>query len=338
MKNWALIGTGRVSEQIAAAINKSSSAKVGGVYSRSAENREKFAAAFAVSTAYESLDQLLSDDAIEIVYIASPNSFHREHVVASARAGKQILCEKPLASDIHSAITMIEVCNNSKVKFGVGFQYRQHPAHRKIKELVGSGALGEIVFADSAVHLPPMPYPDWYHNQDVAGGGVLPMTGVHRLDLLRYVLGSEVTEVYSKIEKRDSSLPFEDTVTAVLSFANKSSATVRFAMNARSKGEGISVNGRNGWAIAADTTSQWWSKRPGSLEYASGEEIHSVDYADADLYLNQVEEFTGWVEDRNSFATPAIDGLRAIEITLALQESSKVSQPVKVHHYTPEAQ
>lgn len=330
MHNWALVGTGRVSEQMASAMNKSTNATLAAVYSPTKANRDKFAATFQVPKTYESIEALLSDPAIEIVYIASPNNMHEEHVQLAAQAGKQILCEKPLANDLAAAKRMISYAETAGVKLGVGFQYRQHPAHQKIKSLVRDGELGEIVFADSAVHLPPMPYPAWYSDQDIAGGGVLPMTGVHRLDLLRYVLSAEVTEVSAFVERRDQSLPFEDTVTAMLKFDSGVSATVRFSMNASSSGEGISVNGRSGWAVAKDTTSQWWSKKPSSIEYQSATETKNEVYSEPDLYQLQVEDFNNWVAGKSEFACLAIDGLRAIEVTLAIRESSLKSQPVKI--------
>ena len=330
MHNWALIGTGRVSEQMAAAINKTANAALTAVYSPTKANRDKFAAKFQVAQTYESIEERLTDPTIEIVYIASPNNMHEEHVRLAAAAGKHILCEKPLANELAAAKRMIVHAESAGIKFGVGFQYRQHPAHQKIKSLVKNGELGEIVFADSAVHLPPMPYPAWYSDQDIAGGGVLPMTGVHRLDLLRYVLSAEVIEVSAFVEKRDQSLPFEDTVTAMLKFDSGASATVRFSMNASSSGEGISVNGRGGWAVAKDTTSQWWSKKPSSIEYQSATETLSHTYSEPDLYQLQVEDFNDWVAGESEFACLAIDGLKAIEVTLAIRESSLKNQPVKI--------
>jgi predicted dehydrogenase len=321
MHNWALVGTGRVSEQMAASINKSADAKLLAVFSPTKANREKFAAKYEVPNCYESLEEMLANPEVEIIYIASPNNMHEEHVRMAAAASKQILCEKPLANDLATAKRMIEYANAAGIKFGVGFQYRQHPAHKKIRELVRSGELGEVVFADSAVHLPPMPYPSWYSDQEIAGGGVLPMTGVHRLDLLRYVLSAEVTEVSAFVERRDPALPFEDTVTAMLKFDTGVSATVRFAM---------SVNGRSGWAVAKDTTSQWWSKKPSSIEFQSTTESKSATYVEPDLYQLQVEDFNNWVADKSEFACLALDGLKAIEVTLAIRESSLQNHPVKI--------
>ena len=330
MHNWALVGTGRVSEQMAAAINKSADAKLLAVFSPTKANREKFAAKYKVPNIYDSLEDMLANPEVEIIYIASPNNLHEAHVLMAAAAGKQILCEKPLANDLAAAKRMIEYANVAGIKFGVGFQYRQHPAHKKIRELVRSGELGEVVFADSAVHLPPMPYPSWYSDQEIAGGGVLPMTGVHRLDLLRYVLSAEATEVSAFVEHRDSALPFEDTVIAMLKFDSGVSATVRFAMNASSSGEGISVNGRSGWAVAKDTTSQWWSNKPSSIEFQSTTENKSETYAEPDFYQLQVEDFNDWIAGKTEFACLALDGLKAIEVTLAIRESSLQNHPVKI--------
>jgi predicted dehydrogenase len=156
MHSWGLIGSGRVSEQMAAAINKSSNANLVAIFSPTQVNREKFAAKFEVPKTFESIEDLLADPEIEIVYIASPNNMHEEHVRLAAAAGKQILCEKPLANDLSAAERMIAYAESARIKFGVGFQYRQHPAHQKIKSLVSNGELGEIVFAGSTSATAPM--------------------------------------------------------------------------------------------------------------------------------------------------------------------------------------
>jgi predicted dehydrogenase len=119
-------------------------------------------------------------------------------------------------------------------------------------------------------------------------------------------------------------------ITALIATFSAVTETWRFSMNASSSGEGISVNGRSGWAVAKDTTSQWWSKKPSSIEFQSSTETLNHTYSEPDLYQLQVEDFNNWVAGKSEFACLAIDGLRAIEVTLAIRESSLRNQPVKI--------
>lgn len=327
---WAMIGTGRVNEQMATAIDNSPTSTLQGVYSRSSEKVQNFVETHGGNRAYSSLKELLADENVDVLHIASPNAFHREHVLAAAAAGKHVLCEKPLANDVQSCIDMIEACNTAKVRLGVGFQYRQHPAHREMRALVADQKFGEVVFADAAVHLPPMPIPAWYADQAVAGGGVLPMSGVHRLDLLRFVIGSEIADVSAFTDTRLPNGKFEDVVAAMLRFENGVIATVRFTLEARSSSEGISVNARDGWAVARGTTSQWWGAGNGELEVSVGGKVMQKEIPSEDLYQLQVQDFESAITNGSEFFASGTDGLRAVEITLAIHESSATGKVIKV--------
>lgn len=327
---WAMIGTGRVNEQMATAIQNSSTSSLQGVYSRSSEKVKSFVQTHGGKRAYLSLEELLADEEVEVLHIASPNTFHLEHVLAAAAAGKHVMCEKPLANDVQSCVEMIEACRSAKVRLGVGFQYRQHSAHRKMRALVADQKFGEVVFADAAVHLPPMTIPAWYQDQTIAGGGVLPMSGVHRLDLLRFVIGSEVAEVSAFMDNRLSNGKFEDVVAAMLRFENGVIATVRFTLEARSSGEGISINARNGWAVARGTTSQWWGLGNGDLEISLDGNITQEEIVSKDLYELQVQDFESVIAGGGEFFASGTDGLRAVEISLAINESSATGKVIKV--------
>lgn len=327
---WAMIGTGRVNQQMARAMNDTDDVLLHGVLSRDVDTAHNFAAEYQIPRTYHSLDSLLSDTEVDVVYVASPNGLHREQVLAIAQAGKHILCEKPMANDIQSCQEMISACRANGVEIGIAFQYRQHKAHREIRELVSTGKLGNVVFADAAVHIPPLATPSWYSNPGIAGGGVLPMSGVHRIDLLRYVLGAEVEEVVAFIDSRLPGKTYEDTVAALLRFDNGTVATVRFALEARSGGEGISLHGSAGWAVADRTTSQWWGDDGGELSFSNGDTTSNKVFARDDLYLAQVEEFTAALNGGARFSASAVDGLRAAEITAALFESGRDRKTVRV--------
>ena len=329
-RRWAFIGTGRVSRQMADAVGRAEGAQLHGVLSRRPETAAAFARDHGATATYASLEALLADPEVDVVYVASPNGLHREHVVAAAGAGKHVLCEKPMANDPGDCLAMITACTRAGVRLGIGFQYRQHPAHRTVRELVARAELGRPVFADAAVHVPRLATPGWYDDPSMAGGGVLPMAGVHRIDLLRFVLGAEVAEVSAFLGARDAGRPYEDTVAALLRFEDGIVATVRFALDAASPGDGVAVSGESGWARAERTTSQWWGADGGELSWSGSGGSGAEAFALQDLYVSQVTSFTAAVEGGGRFEADGVDGLRAAEVTTALRRSAETGAVVPV--------
>ena len=329
-RHWAFIGTGRVSRQMADAVGRAGAAQLRGVLSRRPETAQAFARDHGAATPYASLEAMLGDPEVDIVYVASPNGLHRDHVVAAAETGKHVLCEKPMANDAGDCLTMIAACSRAGVQLGLGFQYRQHPAHARVRDLVARDELGRPVLADAAVHVPQLTTPDWYDDPSLAGGGVLPMAGVHRIDLLRFVLGAEVDEVSAFLTARDTRRPYEDVAAALLRFDNGAVATVRFALNAASPGDGVSVSGERGWANAARTTSQWWGTDGGEVTWSGDDGPGAEPFAMQDLYVRQVTSFVAAVDGAGPFEADGVDGLRAAEVTTALRTSAETRSVVSV--------
>jgi 1,5-anhydro-D-fructose reductase (1,5-anhydro-D-mannitol-forming) len=327
MLRWGIVGVGRVSAHMATAIAQSESGELVGVVGRRPERAEEFAAKYQAQT-YASVSDL--SDKVDVVYVASPNSMHRDHVLAAATKGIHVLCEKPLASSVSDATAIVQACKENDVVLGMGVQYRQHPAHRHIRDEVRAGSIGAPIFADASVHLPPLDIPDWYDDQAVAAGGVLPMSGVHRIDLLRYVLDAEVVAVSAIQRTRRASRPFEDTVAGILEFDSGAIATIRFAMEARSDGEGVSVNGESGWLRAERTTSSWWAEGQSALRGQTTDADIDFTYEPLNLYRLQVEEFNAAVESGSSFSSSGLDGVQAAVITDAIFQSALVGERVTI--------
>ena len=104
---------------------------------------EAFASKHEALTAYTSVEELLADSRVDVVFIASPNHLHAEHTRLAAKAGKHVLVEKPMATTVSDCVDMVKACKANGVKFGVGFQLRFHPGHVEASRLVREGALGE---------------------------------------------------------------------------------------------------------------------------------------------------------------------------------------------------
>jgi len=327
---WAVIGTGRVAAHTARAIGDADGAHAVAVLSRDADRGRSFAARHRIPVVRTSLTELVADADVDVVYVASPNGLHRDHTVAAARAGKHVLCEKPMSTDVEACRTMVEACRRHAVELGLAFQYRQHRATAAMRELAVSGRLGSVVLADAAVCVPPLATPGWYADPSLAEGGVLPMSGVHRIDLLRFVLGSEVSEVSAFTGPQVPSRPYEEAVAAVLRFDSGTIATVRCAMNLPHGSDPVALHGTAGSAEAVRTTSQWWGGDGGQLVVRLDGGTETRAYEKEDLYRRQVESFGARLRGERSAVATGLDGLRAAEVTAAIYRASSRGATVPV--------
>ena len=138
---YGFIGFGRFAEvTMLPAILKSSNSELAAIQKRSLEEAKNKAAKLNIPTAFASVDELLSNQDIDAVYIASPTCEHAKDTIAAARAGKHVLVEKPMAMNTVEAEEMIKVCKENNVKLMVAQMVRLSPVSKRIKELIQKGA------------------------------------------------------------------------------------------------------------------------------------------------------------------------------------------------------
>jgi predicted dehydrogenase len=139
---WGILGPGRISRAFLTGLAGSASEHAVAVGSRALDRAEATAREFGVPRAYGSYDQLLADDEVEAVYVGTPNGVHAEGAIAAARAGKHVLCEKPLGVSRAEAETMFEAARKHGVWLMEAFMYRFHPRTLRLAEIVAAGEIG----------------------------------------------------------------------------------------------------------------------------------------------------------------------------------------------------
>ena len=147
---------------------------------------------------YRSLDQMLDEEKLDAVYIATPNNLHAKQIAACAQQQLSILCEKPLAATLEDAYRILENVTNASITYLSAFDQRYHPAHSKIKKLVQAGKIGQVtqVRIDYACWLDKEWAADnWRIDLHQAGGGAIIDLAPHGLDLVEYVLNQEITKI-----------------------------------------------------------------------------------------------------------------------------------------------
>ncbi|MGG4452405.1 Gfo/Idh/MocA family protein [Brevibacillus porteri] len=278
---------------------------------------EKFGVPF-----FTDYHELLATD-IDAVIVTSENAKHQEHTLAAARAGKHILCEKPLATTAEAAQEMIDFCREQGVILQTAFPVRFHPAVVRAKQLVEQGKVGRIM-AIRGTNRGQNPG-GWFVDPEKSGGGAVIDHTVHVVDLMRWFMDSEVREVYAEVDSKFSDTPIDDCGILTMEFENGVFATLDCSWS-RNKAfptwgdVTMEIIGTEG-TISLDAFSQ-------KLDVYSNEKgLKWVNWGD-DMDSQLVKDFVTSVREKKAPSITGEDGLRAVEVALAAYQSAEQKQPV----------
>lgn len=191
---WGIAGCGRFAENsFLPAVRLMRRSSVTSLYSRDFNRAKSLAEKFGVQNTFDNYDDFLKSD-IDAVFVASSNAHHYEQVIKAAKAGKNILCEKPLAITSVQAEEMVRVCKENNVLLAVNYVHRFHPLVLKAKELIVDQRLGKLVSIDVHFNIDFPPDNNFRFKKELSGGGALRDIGTHMIDLLRY-FGGEIESI-----------------------------------------------------------------------------------------------------------------------------------------------
>ena len=191
---WGLVGLGRHTEEIAPAIQCSATAQIVACASRDISAAGAFAERFAIPRAYDTFEDLVNDQNVDTVFVATPNALHAVVVLAAARAGKHILCEKPLALTVADGRAMVAACRAAGVQLRVGLHLRFERSLQRVAEILRSGAIGTPRAISMERTAPPGERVPW-RADPAQGGSILFDVGVHLLDLIPRLLVTEIAAI-----------------------------------------------------------------------------------------------------------------------------------------------
>jgi len=216
MINWLVIGIGDITtRRVIPAILAEPRSRLYGVVSRD-EARGKTVA----DRAWTDLDTALADPTIDAVYVGTPVALHAPQTIASLRAGKHVLCEKPVAMNYGEASHMAEVARESGKVFGAAYYRRTYPKIQRARQLMEQGAIGRPVLAEANHHseLPAQgSFRSWLLDPKLAGGGPLFDVASHRIDLFNYLFGKPV-RVSAQLSNLVHHAPVEDNATVLIEY------------------------------------------------------------------------------------------------------------------------
>ncbi|HNT33637.1 MAG TPA: Gfo/Idh/MocA family oxidoreductase [bacterium] len=341
---WGVIGAGGIADRrtIPEGILPAKNAKLVAVMDADPETAQTLSSKYQVPSYIRAAD-LLANEQVEAVYVASPTYCHKPQTIEAARAGKHVLCEKPLGLTIREAEAMLDECRKAKVNLGVGFMMRYNVYHQKIRSLIEKGSIGTVVFARAQLTCwyPPIEGA-WRQDPKLGGGGALMDLTVHCVDLLEFLLGP-VAEVGSLVERRVHAYPVDDTNAVMIRFASGAVGFVDCAFNIPDDASEnvLEIQGSKGCIKGKMTIGQGPGgevvqcllKNAGG--YSASQKREPVTYQPLALsvkntYQSEIEAFSDSVLKAVPPPISGDDGLHNMKVVEAVKKSAKTGRFQKV--------
>ncbi len=301
-----------------------SGVKISGIYDRITQNAKKASNIFNIDV-FEEPEKLVDNS--DAIVVTSENSLHKEYSELAMNKGKHILCEKPIATTEEGARSMLKTARENNVIFQMAFPVRYAPSVQEAKKIIQSGKLGEI-FSITATNHGRMPG-GWFVDKELSGGGAVMDHTVHVVDIIRWLLNSEITEVSAEYERLIYDIPVEDCGVLMLKLSNDIFMSLDCSWS-RPKAHPywgdvtLYLVGTEGslWLSAFDAKVKVYSNKNGVIWENFG------DNFDASL----VKEFINSIKERREPLTTGRDGLEALKVALAAYKSKEINEPVKLSH------
>ena len=252
---FAVLGCGLISRIHLEGIGKTEEAELAAVCDVNEDLARQVGEAHGVPF-YTSYEELLKNDAIDVVTICTPSGLHPEQTIMAASAGKHVLVEKPIAIRLDDIDRMIQACQEHNVLMGTIFPRRMAPAAQYVKQFIEEGRLGKLSLCTAIIK----PYREqsyydsagWRGTWKLDGGGVLMNQGIHSIDLLQWIAGPAEVR-YSKVDHVLRDIEVEDTAVVVLEFAHGAIGTIEATTTAyKQPAHQLIFHGERGTIILTD--------------------------------------------------------------------------------------
>ncbi len=327
MVRWGIVGLGRIADtEIAPAISALPGSVLRGVVSRDQGRADSFAARHKAERALTEYAELLADPEVDAVYIATPNALHADQVVSAAQAGKHVMCDKPLAMSVADARRAVAACEDAGVRLGITFQTRFHDSFDRFRTVIQDGSLGDIRVVQVEMSSGRTLLKGWRTDPALAGLGTINNIGVHAFDLIRYLLGAEVTEV-TALTGHEADLVPETLALVLLRYSNGALAYINVNQSVAQPQADITVYGTKGRVTGRSCTRM---NMAGTLAILTEDGETTLETGSYHAYRNAVAAFADAVTEGRAPSPSGLDGLRSAELTAAIAEAVSAGRTVAV--------
>ena len=337
---FGIIGAGMIAEMHAVAMQDLPNVKLIGFYDKNLAAARSRAEKFNVK-AYESFEEFLADPEIQAVSIATPSGMHGSVAIPAARAGKHILCEKPLEITLEKCDEIIRVCAENDVLLSPVFQSRFTKPVHLVRQAMQAGRFGRMVLASAQMrwYRDPAYYSGstWRGTWDLDGGGALMNQAIHMIDLLIHINGAP-EEVFAFSGTLTHSIEVEDNLCATVKYRNGSFGTIEVSTScAPGFARRLEFSGSTGTVAFGDNTITRWEftePRPED-EVIKNELLKAGDAGGGSSPMNinsnghrcQIADLAEAITTGRSLYLDGKEGRRAIELIIGIYESARTGKP-----------
>ena len=331
---FAFIGIGSLTRnQLLPAIQKCKTARLAALVTGDPQGKgkqmaEKFGSGANVKVYnYETYDTIKDNADVDVIYVVLPNSMHAEYTIRGFKAGKHVLCEKPMANSVKECEQMIAAGKEAKKKLMVAYRLRYETHNPKAIEIVRSGELGTVKAIMAEAGFPIGDPKQWRLKKQLAGGGSLMDIGIYALNATRYLSGEEPTEVTAVMYSTPGDPRFKEVEETILFDMKFPSGLV--AACASSYGYGCNryrVVGTKGWVEAEPFLSYGGL----SLYRSARGGREKVELPQVDHFAAEMDHMAECTLSNKEPLTPGEEGLKDMKVITAIYEAAREGKAVKV--------
>jgi predicted dehydrogenase len=333
----AIVGVGRIAvNEMLPAFAQSKHAKPVALVSGDRAKALKVAHQYGIPESavldYKEYDKLAQMPEVQAVYIALPNSMHAEYTIRAAKAGKHVLCEKPMANSVAECQQMIDACRKAGKKLMIAYRSQYESNDRALVKMIRDKKLGTLKEFIS-VNSQNMGDPEhWRLKRALAGGGALPDVGLYCLNAARFLSGEEPVEVMGNVWSTPGDARFrevEESCQFVLRFPSGFIASCSTSYAAH-KSQMFRLNGADAWAELNPAYAYSGIKLKVSRVVDGKEQTSEVQAEDKNQFAAELDHFAQCIQQNREVHTPGEEGLQDQRIMEAIYESARTHRPVKL--------
>ncbi len=325
----ALVGLGNYSTgQLAPALAETKHCRLAGLVSGSREKLNAWSAKHGLDESrlftYDTFDEITDHQDIDIVYIALPNALHAEFVVRAARAGKHVICEKPMATSVEDCRRMIDACDEVGVRLSMGYRLHFEPYNQEMMRLGQHREMGLVKKIIARDGMDVGEKNQWRLKKSLAGGGALMDVGIYCVQGALYTLGELPIGVSAEFAKKVDHERFADVEEGIrwtMYFESGATATCETSYS------------KDFDFLKAETDSDWFMLEPA---YAYGgikgkTSVGRMDFIDVNQQAAQMDDFAVCIKTNAPTRVPGEMGMRDVEILMAIYEAARSGKKVELH-------
>lgn len=323
---WGILGCAAIADRaVIPAIQASETGELIGIASRDESKAKAKAEQFGIPKSYGSYEALLADPDIDAVYIPLPNHMHKEWTIEAAKAGKHILCEKPLALNGSEAQEMVDFCEEAGVHLAEAFMYRHHPRIARVKEIIASGEIGDLRAIRGVFTYNGAASAGDIRQVKAWGGGGLYDVGVYPLSAARLIMGVEPEAVTVHALFSPEHDDVDMMASGLVEFPGNVALTFDCGMWATFRNE-LEIVGTEGTIVLKPSFLP--SKENDDITIQVGSAIRKEGPYGVDAYVAQSDQFAKVVRGEEPPAYPSQDAVASMRLIDACLESARKRQRV----------